>query len=59
MFGSMQKLIIFPVQVFNFRFYAMMDNTLAKNAETHPKITQQSSHPAAIFFILTGEMPER
>ena len=37
----MQTLIIFPVKVLIFRYYAMMDNTPAKkNEEIHPKITQ-------------------
>ena len=54
MFGSMQTMIIFPVKVFIFRYYAMMDNTPAKEM---PKITQKSSHPTAIFSVLPEKMP--
>ena len=37
MFGSMQTMIIFPVKVFIFRYYAMKDNTLAKKCRKSPK----------------------
>ena len=55
MFGSMQTLIVVPVKVFIFRYYAMMNNTPAKKM---PKIIQKSSHPAAIFSVLPEKMPE-
>ena len=58
MFESMQTMMIFPVKVFIFRYYAMMDNTpaLRENAEKPPK---KSSHPAAIFSVLPEKMPEQ
>ena len=37
MFGSVQTMIIFPVKVFIFRYYAMMNNTLAKKCRKSPK----------------------
>ena len=37
MFASMQTLIIFPVKVFIFRYYEMMDNTPAKKCRKSPK----------------------
>ena len=58
MFGSMQTLVILTVKVFIFHYYAMMDNTPAKNAENHPKITEKSSHPAATFSVLPEKMPD-
>ena len=56
MFGSMQTLIIFPVKVFIFRYYAMMDNTSENKCRKQPKNRLKSSHPAAIFSVLPEEM---
>ena len=59
MFGSMQTMIIFPVKVFIYRYYAMMDNTLAKKCRKPPKNHPKTSHPAAIFSVLPEKMPEQ
>ena len=54
----MQTMIIFHVKVFIYRYYAMMDNTLAKKCRKPPKNHQKTSHPAAIFSVLPEKMPE-
>ena len=55
----MQTMIIFHVKMFIYRYYAMMDNTLAKKCRKPPKNHQKTSHPAAIFSVLPEKMPEQ
>ena len=46
----MQTFIIFPVKVFIFRYYAMMDNTPAKKCQKLPK-NRHIRPPFSLFYL--------